>query len=308
MSNQNKTYKKATLNSSTILVDNCVRLKRCVGTGTVFNTNSTNYALGTELHIEHTELNNVKFEGIGTLPFLVQHTKISKSKITEGSAAQYSSQYDFVIDSSRIKKMKFGNLQTRRLIISNSILENVGFKDLNVERILMENHPILVKCNFKNTNLRSIDLLLGETRFIDCNFEGTCLDPQAPVPAVADDLLTKYGYSFDSEYIYGYMTSLPTYYMPFCDAKGMKLPHAMPGTTIFAPMFSISTENTWHPGINISAAPETAGANKDNQQVVKVKVKRTNMVTAADSKFRVFRCKELEIVEVASYYKWEEKK
>ena len=127
--------------------------------------------------------------------------------------------------------------------------------------------------NLRGANLRGADLS-------DADLIGTCLDPEARVPAISDDAIMSAGLTIDGQWVIGRRTAGSQH----CGATEYR-----PGSAHIAPWFSVDATTTdCHPGLYLAGA-EWLSTRYPGEPTVEVRCLRSELVHAGDK----WRCRRL---------------
>ena len=143
----------------------------------------------------------------------------------------------------------------------------------------------LSEANLRGANLSEADLSkadLSGANLYGANLSGadlsnTCLDPNALVPSISDEVLITSGFTIDGDKIFGFRTLKSQYYGEHVYTSGEHISNA----------FSVDINTDCHPGIYL-AGMEYMKANYKGKEGVKCYCFRNEMVHAGD-KFRAKR-------------------
>jgi len=143
----------------------------------------------------------------------------------------------------------------------------------------------LREANLREANLREANLSGAYLR--GANLSGaylswTCLDPDAQLPAISDEEITQAGLEIDGDWVYGWRTK-----------RSQVVGNAIYEPGIYtAPVFSVDTETSCHPGIYI-AGEAWLRDNYPGTDIVRCRCRRIELLHAGDK----WRCKQLEVLE-----------
>jgi uncharacterized protein YjbI with pentapeptide repeats len=101
----------------------------------------------------------------------------------------------------------------------------------------------LRRAKLRDADLRGADLRGADLR--DADLSGTCLDPDAPLPAISDEEITAAGLEIRGVYVWGYRTTRSLH----CGSQWYT-PRPEP---YVAPWFSVDTTTECHPGIYLDS-------------------------------------------------------
>jgi len=144
--------------------------------------------------------------------------------------------------------------------------------------------------NLSEADLRGANLLeanLSGAYLRGANLSGaylswTCLDPDAQLPAISDEEITQAGLEIDGDWVYGWRTK-----------RSQVVGNAIYEPGIYtAPVFSVDTETSCHPGIYI-AGEAWLRDNYPGTDIVRCRCRRIELLHAGDK----WRCKQLEVLE-----------
>jgi len=143
----------------------------------------------------------------------------------------------------------------------------------------------LAGANLSGANLSGANLSEADLRganLSEADLSWTCLDPDAQLPAISDEEITQAGLEIDGDWVYGWRTK-----------RSQVVGNAIYEPGIYtAPVFSVDTETSCHPGIYI-AGEAWLRDNYPGTDIVRCRCRRIELLHAGDK----WRCKQLEVLE-----------
>lgn len=201
-----------------------------------------------------------------------------------------------VITSTALRGLDFGAANLAAIVLEHSELDGSDFTCASLSSSSCAGAKFR-RCNFLSANLKFgdfdncdftganfADTGLSNASFKGAILTGTCLDPAAPIPAIADADLAGFDLRIEAgiEYVYGYRTRR---------SKHIGITEYEPGMTYTAPWFSVCPDTSCHPGIYMATAAWLA-AEYPYSNKVRCRCLRKDLHKAGDK----FRAKAIEVL------------